>query len=94
MPPILAVTAPEEASPFAAALEAERKAVIMACLLSLSPRHARLIILRFWRNRTLREIADGWGVSEPAVHAMQRRALAGLREALARFGVEARSDLL
>lgn len=67
--------------------EAERADLVRRCVAGLTRRHARLIALHYWDGRTLAEIAMAFGVSEPAVSVMHRRALRRLRASLALMGM-------
>lgn len=71
---------------------AEIAGVVRAAMGGMMPRHAELLSLRYERDLTLGEIAALWGVSEPAVHAMERRALARMKLSLELMGVNSVGD--
>ena len=71
-----------EAVPAADLADAEARARLFRCVDALPPEQARVIVLRFAEERSIREIATALGRSEGAVKQLQFRGLRTLRARL------------
>jgi RNA polymerase sigma-70 factor (sigma-E family) len=70
------VTAP---SAEAGALDAERQAWVLAAVRTLPARQREALVLRYYADLSLAEVAEAMGLSEGAVKSHTARALAALR---------------
>ena len=59
--------------------EAERRAILSRCLDRLPQEQKRVVIMRFFEERSIREVAEQTGKSEGAIKQLQWRALQKLR---------------
>jgi RNA polymerase sigma-70 factor (ECF subfamily) len=64
-------------------LDFERGAMLAACIHGLPAIHREVLTLRFEEDMKLEEIAEVAGIPLPTVKSRLKRALAGLREAMA-----------
>jgi DNA-directed RNA polymerase sigma subunit (sigma70/sigma32) len=77
--------APEEEGPEFRATEAQRRKIIEGALGRLSPRHRKLILMRFGpRQATFEQIGAEFGLSRDGAHHAVRRTLKMLRDDLGR----------
>jgi RNA polymerase sigma factor (sigma-70 family) len=74
--------AAEVSDPLAILLLEERRGLIREALLSLPPRDAEILLLKYTENWNGRELARRLGVSESCVEARLHRARQRLREAM------------
>ncbi len=65
------------------AMSAERRDEVQAALGRLSPQHHQVVVLRYFAELSLREVAEAIGVREGTVKSRLSRALSRLREELA-----------
>ena len=65
------------------AMSAELRDEVQAALDRLSPQHYRVVVLRYFAELSLREIAEAIGVREGTVKSRLSRALSRLKEELA-----------
>ena len=64
------------------AMSAERRDEVQAALSRLSPQHHQVVVLRYFAELSLREVAETLGVREGTVKSRLSRALGRLREEL------------
>jgi RNA polymerase sigma factor (sigma-70 family) len=79
--------------PEALAGAAETAVIVRHAIGGLTVEHVAVITMRYERDMTYREIAAELAISEPAVHAMHKRAIARLRQSLELMGVSGMADL-
>ena len=58
---------------------AERRAILSRCIDRLPQEQKRVVIMRFFEERSIREVAEKIGKSEGAIKQLQWRALQKLR---------------
>ena len=63
-------------------MSSERRDEVQAALSRLSPQHHQVVVLRYFAELSLREVADALGVREGTVKSRLSRALSRLREEL------------
>ena len=64
------------------AMSAERRDEVLAALSRLSPRHHQVVVLRYFAELSVSEVAAALGVREGTVKSRLSRALRRLREEL------------
>jgi len=64
-------------------LSSEEKTDLARCLTKLTPEQQELIVLRFFNDCTLEEVAQAMGKNVGAIKALQQRALGAMRRQLA-----------
>ena len=75
--PALDVTAPADPVP-------DERLELQAALMRLSKRHRAVLVLRFWADLSVEQVADVLGCSTGTVKSQTSRGLAGLRTVLQR----------
>jgi RNA polymerase sigma factor (sigma-70 family) len=75
-------------TPESIAVSSETASLLSGCVGGLTERHRQLIEMRYEQDMTLAHIAQVFGVSVPAVHAMHALALDRLRTSLSLMGIE------
>jgi len=73
--PALDVVAPSDGMP-------DERLLLTTALLRLPPRHRAVLVLRFWADQSVEQVADILGCSPGTVKSQTSRGLANLREAL------------
>ena len=74
------------------AMSAERRGEVQAALGRLSPQHHRVVVLRYFAELSLREVAETLGVPEGTVKSRLSRALSHLKEELTQTCDRRRGD--